>query len=86
MSNKEDVSLARARGFDAGNYANAYEREELPTDEEIEREAGRRGCRYFKKPFLNGYILGFFSSYELHEIPEEHRERVRLLREREEEE
>ena len=49
-------------GFDAGNYAAAYVSEDLETAmadrPEMENEA-----------YAAGFVLGFFSSFELHEIP-----------------
>lgn len=57
-----------SRGFDRGNYASAYERSE-PEDVEDKPEAYR-----------DGYLIGFFSSFELHEIPYEWRDKLEELR------
>jgi hypothetical protein len=56
-------------GFDRGNYASAYERSEPETlaDEH-------------PKSFRDGYLMGFFSSFELHEIPPEWRDELEELR------
>lgn len=63
-------SMDHSRGFDAGNYAAAYESETFD-EEAIEGKSAA---------FAAGYMLGFFSSYEAHEVPEEHQERVAALR------
>ena len=57
----EDIS----RGFDAGNYAHAYESEDLDVVLEDNAEGETQAYR-------DGFILGFFSSYELTEIPSPH--------------
>lgn len=69
---------AFVRGNEAGNYCEAYERSDLPGDEVIAAQAKRRG--YEKAKFTDGFVLGFFASYETHEIPYEHRGRVESLR------
>jgi hypothetical protein len=52
------------RGFDAGNYANAYESTDLESVElDCESDAYRAA-----------FVLGFFASYELNEIPSDARE------------
>ena len=63
------VSETFSRGFDHGNYASAYVTED-PTDALGETTGDLR----------EGILLGFYSSYELHEISEEYREEVRALR------
>ena len=74
MNSKERVMRARRRevpdrvpfdlsyGFDHGNYANAYETEDLETMLS-DLPAGRSGA------YRGGAVLGFFSSYERHEVP-----------------
>lgn len=58
------------RGFDAGNYDNAYASEELALCNLRGRsDAGRAG-----------YVLGFFSSYETREVPSQWRAEVEVLR------
>lgn len=54
------------RGFDAGNYCNAYETQDLD-----EAMAHRDAIR--SEWYRTAFILGFFSSYELHEIPDRFR-------------
>lgn len=56
-----DIDGLLSRGFDAGNYSNAYETQDLiaATDH---RQA------FVDEAYRTGFILGFFSSYELHEI------------------
>jgi len=60
------------RGYDAGNYASAYETEDVVEAWNARILSGRE--------VYEGFILGFFSSYELDEIPDEHREEVDYLR------
>jgi len=55
--------LELSHGFDAGNYCNAYE------TQDIEDALVMRDVRDHSKAYRNAFILGFFSSYELHEIP-----------------
>jgi hypothetical protein len=61
-----------SRGFDAGNYATAYE------GEDYEVHQRRIWCKV--DLYKQAHMLGFFSSYELHEIPEQYREEVEHLR------
>jgi len=59
---------AFSRGFDAGNYGNAYEGEELSAvynEDEGEEEYSDKE----RQAFRAGFVLGFFSSYEDDEIP-----------------
>lgn len=72
------VREAASRGFDAGSFAGAYSG---TFDDQAEaREA------HLRRPdvvaaFCQGYLLGFYSSHELHEIGSpEHRESVKILR------
>ena len=60
--------LNLSRGFDHGNYANAYETEDY--------EQALEDPRIENAPplFLTGMLLGFFSSYEIHEVPNEYQE------------
>ncbi len=73
MTAKDKTDLSR--GFDAGNYGNAYE-----------SVLWIRWCRMRNmRPdsntwYARGCLLGFFSSYELHEVPSTLRERVAALR------
>jgi hypothetical protein len=60
-------------GFAAGNYSNGCETEDY-TETEKQRD-GRNGF------WRMGFLLGFFSSYELHEVPPEYREQVGTYRE-----
>lgn len=52
--------------FDCGNYAQAYEGEDY--DLAVAREEEKRGGA-LNQAFLRAFTLGFFSSFELHEIP-----------------
>jgi len=56
-NDKECIS----QGFDSGNYANAYETEDY--DEACTQISGANGF------YRVGHMLGFFSSYEIGEIP-----------------
>lgn len=68
------------RGYDAGNYANAYETEDLESALEAEGYDDDMPLNPRRFRFREGFVLGFFSSYELDEIPDEHREEVEYLR------
>jgi hypothetical protein len=64
----DDADVDRAefsKGFDAGNYAAAYETEDYSA-----ASNALNGVSCF---YRIGYRLGFFSSYETHEVPEEYR-------------
>ena len=63
-------------GFQDGNYANAYETEDYQTFLD-NLPKGKPYGRYF---YRIGCLLGFFSSYELHEVPDDWQERVRIAR------
>lgn len=74
---------AFARGFDAGNYANAYEGEACPSWGKIDEKGRERllpGEHFYRAEFRDGFLLGFFSSYEASEIPASHRRAVERLR------
>ena len=62
-----------SRGFDHGNFASAYE----TTDYDI----AARNVNGVTGFFRVGMMLGFFSSYELSEVPSKHRESVERYRE-----
>lgn len=71
-----DADAALVRGYDAGNYAGAYDdasgldgawAHALRDERYIEYRAG---C---PEEFEAAYVLGFFSSYEGHEVPPAHR-------------
>ena len=66
MTSKQDFSS----GFDSGNYANAYTSETLDSDELVN----------VSDVYRAGYVLGFFSSYELDEVDASWREEVGTLR------
>lgn len=55
-----------SQGFSAGNYANSYESENLAT------AMARRDFDGSGTAYKNSFIMGFFASYEFHEIPDEH--------------
>ncbi len=64
-----------SRGFDAGNYASAYVTEDFGAWYDA-HDIGNKPAA-----FIEGAILGFFSSFELHEIGDEvAREDVAALR------
>jgi hypothetical protein len=56
-----------SRGFDAGNYANAYETTNLT--QAITSLSPNRDEAY-----LSAFTLGFFATYELDEIPGTHQD------------
>lgn len=51
-----------SRGFDRGNYCNAYETTDF---ERAQRQLVGNGD---DDPYRVGFVLGFFGSYELHEM------------------
>jgi len=51
-----------SHAFDAGNYDAAYTSEDLQT-------ALNSYTRAYEGPYYHAYVLGFFSSYELNEVP-----------------
>lgn len=61
MSNHAQIDDNISRGFDAGNYANAYETTDY--DSAIARLSPNRSAEY-----VAAFTLGFFSSYEENEI------------------
>jgi hypothetical protein len=68
-----------SKGFDAGNYGSAHESEDFESWYD-EQDLGM--CSE-GPDYTEGAILGFFSSYELHEITDDvAREDVRALREK----
>ena len=57
-----------SRGFDAGNYANAYETQDY---EKGLKKAGKEAVpRALRGAYLAAYTMGFFGSYELSEMGE----------------
>ena len=64
-----------SRGYDRGNYGNAYESGDWETWSE-RNEFDERST-----PYREGMLLGYFSTYELHEISDEDvRDQVAALR------
>ena len=61
-----------SRGFDRGNYASAYE-----TQRYENAQAAINGSTGF---YRVGHLLGFFSAYELSEIPRKWRQEVKRYR------
>lgn len=73
------------RAMDRGDYASAYETETLDEDAPGEAYALARTQGDIPKgasaqEYCAGYVLGFFGSYELHEIPDDWRDEVETLR------
>lgn len=71
-------SESYSRGFDHGNYGNAYETsdwEAFVMGRHAETPEGLDETEY-----RAGMLLGFFSSYEIHEIPGEVADEVERLR------
>ena len=68
------IATSLSRGFDAGNFANAYTSEDFgarSVQTELTRALFVRRARE-QEAFRAGFVLGFFASYEDHEIPSEH--------------
>jgi hypothetical protein len=66
-----------SRGFDRGNFGNAYENEDYDTWRPqqkipVEYVGSPSACSAYEA----GMFLGFYSSYEDHEIPDHHRDHV----------
>ena len=61
------TALALSRAFDSGNYAAAY------VTEDYER-ALHECCSERSDAYRAAFTLGFFASYERHEVPESHRD------------
>lgn len=66
-------------GFHRGNYGNAYETEDW--QEFYEKNQDKVAKAKDPEAFFNGMLLGFFSTYEIHEIGDsELAEQVSYLR------
>jgi len=63
---ERDIELSH--GFSAGNYCNAYETSNL--EEALEK----RDLEERSEPYSVAFVMGFFASYELEEIPGSYRE------------
>jgi hypothetical protein len=75
IDDRLDTETDFARGFDHGNYGNAYE------SQDWEAWYDAQDLTDASVAFQEGMILGFFSSYDLDEIFDEiAREDVRVLR------
>jgi len=67
------ITESLSRGFNAGNYANAYTTTDLEGSWEVAEDGGRiptdevAACA-----FRAAFVIGFFSSYEEDEVPGEH--------------
>lgn len=72
---------AFSRGFDRGNYGNAYESQDWDSWYEKQLDNVHDEELHHSKEYQEGMLLGFFSSYELNEITDEVlREDLRALR------
>lgn len=65
---------ALSNAFSAGNYANAYVSEDLDAAWEHEGESEPDDIIANPDGYRAAFVIGFFSSYEADEIPEEHRD------------
>lgn len=76
------TATALSQGFSAGNFGNAYHSEDLMTAWGLLRDETPSTRAEWdigdepdpERPFDAGYVLGFFGSYETHEVPSEHRD------------
>lgn len=75
MSEEETIDTAISHGFDSGNFDNAYSGAYF--EECLEEAIEALDCDQFAdftekavKAFKTAYTLGWFSSYELHEMGE----------------
>lgn len=60
-----DTATEYSRGFDRGNYGSQYEGQDWESWSEKNRYEERSAA------YREGMLMGFFSSYELHEVPDE---------------
>lgn len=74
MGSKASDALAFSRGYSAGNYAAAYESEDIPLHDPADPD------KISGSSESSGYVLGFFSTYELTEIPGDWIQIVTFLR------
>lgn len=71
------VNDALSKGFDSGNYANAYVSKDFAAAWEAEQEEEDGSYAEFesdedaKRAFEAAFLIGFFGSYETHEIHDE---------------
>ena len=69
-----ELQVHFSRGYDSGNYANAYESEYLAVVMPASLAEYCKAEGSLEKPAIDawstGFILGFYSSYEWHEIPD----------------
>lgn len=73
MATERDIDLdtVLSRGFDAGNYCNAYETQDYETGLAKRTAKPRAGVRReLQQAWQVAFTLGFFGSYELHEMGE----------------
>ena len=68
MTTKELIDLAFSRGYDRGNYSSAYETTDCETAVEKNPTPAEMQSVEEKEAFAHGFLLGFWSSFELHEI------------------
>lgn len=69
MNTDHDIDLSK--GFSAGNYCNAYEGRDFGSAV-VKRQVKDKSTAY-----ATAFMLGFFASYELHEIPGDHQDAFR---------
>lgn len=68
------MTEAQTRAFDRGNYCNAYETQDV--DAAWDRAAEK--LKADRAP--EAWLCGFFSSYELHEVPSHWRAALEISR------
>ena len=59
------TNLAASRGFDSGNYANAYVSTDFDESWWNDEDDEFKGNPLYRA----GFVVGFYSSYEDHEVP-----------------
>ena len=72
MGTRMDRRDAFRMGFDHGNYAAAYKNVQWASEALIAERDERIATRTFdvRQHWVAGFVLGVYSSYELHEVPE----------------
>lgn len=70
-----DERTELSRGFSAGNYCNAYETDDLDTALSwLDAECDDETDDDYSEAYRAAFVVGFFATYALHEIPGSDRE------------
>lgn len=79
----DNINAALDRGFDSGNYASAYVSEDFDAAKEHAQDedhnepfVGEDAPASVSEAWEAGFIIGFYSSYETHEVWSDDREEL----------